>query len=174
MTAAADLDLEIPLKKPIALHLMMILLTAGIGLAALLVPRKPGRGANLAPGIHLDDETVAIVIPMLSVALILLGLFFLWSLIMLLRRPRFSIRTTQKWFEVPGPAWAPDLQRLDWSRVLDISQLPNGTVRVTLDRGRRIAWPPRWFASPTAAREAAASLKECMAQAHQRIGKKRP
>jgi hypothetical protein len=170
--SASDLELEIPLKKPILVHIVMFVFMTGLGVGCLLVPRKPGRGANLGPGIHLNDETAAVVIPILSVLIILIGLFVLWSLIMLARRKRFAVRATQKWLEVPGPAWAPDLQRIDWSRVLDISRADNGAVRVTLERGRTIAWPQSWFQSADAAREAHFSLKERMAQAHQRIGKK--
>jgi hypothetical protein len=170
--SASDLELEIPLKKPILLHVVMFVFLSGLGLGVLLVPRKPGRGANLGPGIHLNDETAGVVVPILGALILLIGLFILWSLIMLARRKRFAVRATRKWLEVPGPAWSPDLQRIDWSRVLDISRGDDGSVRVSLDRGRAIAWPQGWFVSADAAREAHFSLKERMAEAHQRIGKK--
>jgi hypothetical protein len=168
---AADLDLEIPLERPYLQHLMLIVLTAGLGIAALLVPRRPGRGANLGPGIHLSDDSAAIVIPLLASLLILVGVFFVFSLIMLSRRPRFCIRASSKWLEVPGPAWAPDLQRVDWSRVLDVSCDASGAVTLTLERGRT-TWPRSWFGSARAAAEAYSSLKERMGIEHRRIGKK--
>jgi hypothetical protein len=158
----AEQNFEIPLRRPYAPLVLLIVLMLPLGLACLIIAPKRGH------------EDVPILVRACGVASLAASAFFCLVLFTLARHARFALVATMDTLTLPRsrmPVLSTEPQVIAW-RDLRVVSTNDGGDLVLQTKTRRRVLPAYWFRGPDRAKAAAQALDERMRLAHQRIGAK--